>query len=192
MDNDNKPNPNKLKVSPWLIYGAIVVVFLFISYATGGSSFQELAKTSSSKFNTFLDHGDVQKVIVYNKAEAEVYLTPQALKLPIHKAVAKDLLNRPNIKGPHYVFDIGNDEIFQKKLETAVAEGKLKDYNFMPKSNWSEIFFSLLPILIIVGIWIFIMRRMSGGAGGGGGQIFNIGKSKAKLFDSLTRETVLS
>jgi cell division protease FtsH len=101
MYNDNKPNPNKLKVSPWLIYGGIVVVFLFISYATGGSSFQELAKTSSSKFNTFLDHGDVQKVIVYNKAEAEVYLTPEALKLPIHKAVAKDLLNRPNDKGPH-------------------------------------------------------------------------------------------
>ena len=186
MANDNKPNPNKIKVSPWLIYAAIVVVFLLISYATGGSSFQELAKTSSSKFNTFLQHGDVQKVIVFNKSEAEVYLTPQALKLPIHKAVAKDLLNRPNAKGPHYVFDIGNDEIFQKKLETAVAEGKLKDYNFMPKSNWSEIFFSLLPILIIVGIWIFIMRRMSGGGAGGGGQIFNIGKSKAKLFDEKT------
>ena len=186
MTNDNKPNPNKLKVSPWLIYAAIVVVFLFISYATGGSNFQDLAKTSSSKFNTFLDHGDVQKVIVYNKEEAEVYLTPEALKLPIHKAVAKDLLNRPNAKGPHYIFDIGNDEIFQKKLETAVSEGKLKDYNFMPKSNWSEIFISLLPIIIIVGIWIFIMRRMSGGGGGAGGQIFNIGKSKAKLFDEKT------
>ena len=186
MTNDNKPNPNKLKVSPWLIYAAIVVVFLFISYATGGSNFQDLAKTSSSKFNTFLDHGDVQKVIVFNKEEAEVYLTPEALKLPIHKAVAKDLLNRPNTKGPHYIFDIGNDEIFQKKLETAVSEGKLKDYNFMPKSNWSEIFISLLPIIIIVGIWIFIMRRMSGGGAGGGGQIFNIGKSKAKLFDEKT------
>ena len=186
MTNDNKPNPNKLKVSPWVLYAAIVVVFLFISYATGVSNFQDLSKTSSSKFNTFLDHGDVQKVIVYNKAEAEVYLTPEALKLPIHKAVAKDLLNRSNTKGPHYVFDIGNDEIFQKKLETAVAEGKLKDYNFMPKSNWSEILISLLPILIIVGIWIFIMRRMSGGGAGGGGQIFNIGKSKAKLFDEKT------
>ncbi len=186
MANENKPNPNKIKVSPWLIYGAIIVVFLFISYATGGSSFQELAKTSSSKFNTFLEHGDIQKVIVYNKTEAEVYLTSQALKLPIHKAVSKDLLNRPNTKGPHYIFDIGNDEIFQKKLETAVAEGKLKDYNFLPKNNWSEILFGLLPIIIIVGIWIFIMRRMNGGAGGGGGQIFNIGKSKAKLFDEKT------
>ncbi len=186
MNNDNKPNPNRLKISPWLIYAAIVLIFLFISYATGGSSFQDLAKTTSSKFNGFLEHGDVQKVVVFNKSEAEVYLTPEALKLPAHKAVAKDLLNRPNTKGPHYVFDIGNDEIFQKKLEDAVAAGKLKDYNFMPKSNWSEIFFSLLPILIIVAIWIFIMRRMSAGGPGGGGQIFNIGKSKAKLFDEKT------
>ena len=186
MANDNKPNPNKLKISPWILYAGIVVLFLFISFATGGSSFQELAKTTSSKFNTYLANGEIQKVIVYNKAEAEVYLTPEALKLPSHKAVAKDLLNRPNTKGPHYVFDIGNDEIFQKKLETAVAEGKLKDYNFLPKSNWSEILINLLPILIIVAIWIFIMRRMSSGGPGGGGQIFNIGKSKAKLFDEKT------
>jgi cell division protease FtsH len=182
MANDNKPNPNKLKISPWILYAGIVVLFLFISFATGGSSFQELAKTTSSKFNTYLANGEIQKVIVYNKAEAEVYLTPEALKLASHKAVAKDLLNRPNTKGPHYVFDIGNDEIFQKKLETAVAEGKLKDYNFLPKSNWSEIFINLLPILIIVAIWIFIMRRMSSGGPGGGGQIFNIGKSKAKFL----------
>jgi len=186
MANDNKPNPNKIKISPWLMYGLIILIFLGISYATGGSSFQEVAKTSSSKFNTYLENGDVQKVIVYNKTEAEVYLTKEALAKPMYKAVAKDLLNRPNIKGPHYVFDIGNDEIFQKKLETAVAEGKLKDYNFLPKNNWSDILISLLPILIIVGLWIFIMRRMSGGAGGGGGQIFNIGKSKAKLFDEKT------
>lgn len=186
MANDNKPNPNKFKISPWILYAGIVVLFLFISFATGGSSFQELAKTTSSKFNTYLANGEVQKVIVYNKEEAEVYLTPEALKLASHKAVAKDLLNRPNTKGPHYVFDIGNDEIFQKKLETAVEEKKLKDYNFLPKSNWSEIFINLLPILIIVAIWIFIMRRMSGGGPGGGGQIFNIGKSKAKLFDEKT------
>lgn len=186
MANDNKPNPNKLKVSPWLIYAAIVVVFLFISYATGGSSFQEVAKTGTSNFNRFLEKGDVKKVIVYNNKEAEVFLTEVALKDPIHKAVAKDVLNRPNIKGPHYIFDVGSVEVFQKKLETAVAEGKLKDYNFAEKSNWSEIFISLLPILVIVGIWIFIMRRMSAGGAGGGGQIFNIGKSKAKLFDEKT------
>ncbi|MFT7335612.1 MAG: cell division protease FtsH, partial [Porticoccaceae bacterium] len=102
-----------------------------------------------------------------------------------HKKVAKDIFDRPN-DGPQYTFEIGNDQLFQTKLETAVAEGKLKDFNFSQKSNWSDILISLLPIIIIIGVWIFIMRKMSGGAGGGGGQIFNIGKSKAKLFDEKT------
>ncbi len=186
MAKENNPNPNKFKISPWLVYGAIILIFLFISFATGGSTFQEPAKTSSSKFNVFLDRGDVQRVTIYNKSEAEVFLTPEALKDKTHQAVAKDLLNRPN-KGPHYVFEIGNDEIFQTKLEKAVEEGKLKDFNFLPKNNWTDIFLSLLPIIIIIAVWIFIMRRMSGaGAGGGGGQIFNIGKSKARLFDEKT------
>ena len=62
----------------------------------------------------------------------------------------------------------------------------MKDFNFLQKNNWSDILISLLPIIIIVGVWIFIMRKMSGGGAGGGGQIFNIGKSKAKLFDEKT------
>ncbi|MEY2692932.1 MAG: hypothetical protein RIT03_1323 [Bacteroidota bacterium] len=185
MTPNNKPNPKGMKISPWLVYAVVIAIFLIISFASGGSSFQETAKTTSSKFNAYLEAGDVQKVVVYNKTEAEVFLTDKALKSAKHKAVSKDLLNRAN-KGPHYTFDIGNDEIFQKKLEEAVAKGKLKDFNFIPKSNWSEILINLLPIFIIIVIWIVIMRRMNGGAGGGGGQIFNIGKSKAKLFDEKT------
>ena len=72
-------------------------------------------------------------------------------------------------------------KFFKTNLKNAVKEGKLKTIIFT-KNNWSDIIISLLPILIIVGIWIFIMRRMSGGAAGGGGQIFNIGKSKAKIL----------
>jgi cell division protease FtsH len=185
MAKDNNPNSNKFKVSPWLIYTAILLIFLGISFATGGSSFQEPAPLTSSKFNSILEKGQIDKVIVYNKTEAEVFLNTEALKDPANKKVAKDVLDRPN-KGPHYTFDIGNDQIFQTKLEKAVAEGKLKDFNFLPKSNWTDILISLLPIIIIIGVWIFIMRKMSGGAGGGGGQIFNIGKSKAKLFDEKT------
>ncbi|RTY91843.1 ATP-dependent zinc metalloprotease FtsH [Flavobacterium sp. GT3R68] len=186
MAKDNNPNPKKIKISPWLIYGAVALIFIFI-FITGGNSFQEPLKTSSSKFNDFLEKGQVQKVLVYNKTQAEVYLTPEALKEKTHKAVAKDMLNNPN-KGPHYSFDIGNDEIFQNKLEKAVKDGKLKDYSFLPKSNWSELLQMILPFALIIGLWIFIMRRMSGGASGGsgGGQIFNIGKSKAKLFDEKT------
>ena len=185
MAKENNPNPNKFKVSPWLIYTAILLIFLFISFITGGSSLNEPGQLTSSKFNDYLEKGQIEKVIVYNKTEAEVFLTAAALKDPAHKKVSKDVFDRPS-KGPNYTFDIGNDQIFQTKLEKAVAEGKLKDFNFLPKNNWSDILISLLPIIIIIAVWIFIMRKMSGGGAGGGGQIFNIGKSKAKLFDEKT------
>ncbi|SHH05373.1 cell division protease FtsH [Flavobacterium micromati] len=185
MAKEKNPNPNKFKVSPWLIYTAILLIFLFISFVTGGSSLNEPGQLTSSKFNDFLAKGQIEKVIVYNKTEAEVFLNAAALKDASHKKVSKDVFDRPN-KGPHYTFDIGNDQIFQNKLEKAVKEGKLKDFNFLPKNNWSDILISLLPIIIIIAVWIFIMRKMSGGGAGGGGQIFNIGKSKAKLFDEKT------
>ncbi len=185
MAKDNNPNSNKFKVSPWLIYTAILLIFLFISFATGGSSLQEPAQLTSSKFNNYLEKGQIEKVIVYNKTEAEVYLTATSLKDKAHEKVSKDVFDRPN-KGPHYTLEIGNDQIFQNKLEKAVNEGKLKDFNFLQKNNWSDILISLLPIIIIIAVWIFIMRKMSGGGSGGGGQIFNIGKSKAKLFDEKT------
>ena len=185
MAKEKNPNPNKFKVSPWLIYTAILFIFLFISFVTGGSSLNEPGQLTSSKFNDILEKGQIEKVTVYNKTEAEVFLNAAALKDPSNKKVSKDVFDRPN-KGPHYTFDIGNDQIFQNKLEKAVKEGKLKDFNFLPKNNWSDILISLLPIIIIIAVWIFIMRKMSGGGAGGGGQIFNIGKSKAKLFDEKT------
>jgi len=181
----SEKKPSNFKISPMWIYGILILIFILLN-VFGGSSFQEVGKLTTSKFNEYLEKGQVEKVIIFNKTEAEVYLTPAALKDKAHKNISKDLLNREN-KGPHYSFDIGDTQNFEKRLEEAKKEKKLVDYNFSQRSNWEEIFFSLLPIIIIVGLWIFIMRRMSGGgAGGGGGQIFNIGKSKAKLFDEKT------
>ncbi|MES2411795.1 MAG: ATP-dependent zinc metalloprotease FtsH, partial [Bacteroidota bacterium] len=145
----------------------------------------DTAKISSSKFNEYLNKGQIEKVIIYNKTEGEAYLTKAAMKDKANAKVAKDMLGNVN-KGPHYSFDIGNDESFQNKIEKAAQEGKIKDYDFKAKSNWSELLITLLPFVIIIGLWVLIMRRMSGGAGGGGGQLFNIGKSRAKLFDEKT------
>ena len=175
---------NNFKFSPWWIYGAIILGLFALNISN--STFQETSKISSSKFNEYLDKGQIEKVVVYNKTEGEAFLTAAALKDKAHAKVGKDMLGNPN-KGPHYSFDIGNDEVFQNKIEKAKQSGILKDYDFKAKSNWSDIFINLLPIIVIIGIWILIMRRMSGGAGGaGGGQIFNIGKSRAKLFDEKT------
>ncbi|MFN4198812.1 MAG: ATP-dependent zinc metalloprotease FtsH [Flavobacterium sp.] len=186
MSKENNQNVNKPKFSPWMIYLAVAGIFIFISVISGGSSFQEPGKLSTSSFNDMLEKGEIDKVIVFNKNEAEVFLKEEALKNEKHKKVVNDMFGRPN-RGAHYRLEnIGNDELFQKKLEEARNEDKINDFNFVQRSNWSEIFISLLPILIIVVIWIIIMRRMSGGGAGGGGQIFNIGKSKAKLFDEKT------
>lgn len=184
MAKDNNQNPKKIKIGPWLIPGALIIFFIVFSFFSGESGLSKPGELSSSKFNVLLEKGEIEKVIVYNKIEAEVFLSEAALKNPEHKAVAKNVLDQPN-KGPHYVFDPGNDEIFQNKLEKAVAENKLKDYKFESRSNWGDILSMFLPFIFIIVIWIFIMRRMSGAGGGagGGGQIFNIGKSKAKLFD---------
>jgi cell division protease FtsH len=185
MAKDNNPNPNKFRVSPWLVYTAILLIFLFISFVTGGSSFQDPAQLKSSDIDTMLANGQIKNVIIFNNKDAEIYLSDAALKDPANKKIAKDVLDRPN-KGPHYITKFGDLKSFQDKLDKAKAEKKLDDYDFKDASNWSDILISLLPIIIIIAVWIFIMRKMSGGGAGGGGQIFNIGKSKAKLFDEKT------
>ena len=178
----NEKKPTGFKLSPLWIYGLLIAVFVGLSYI-GGAGFQDTTKISYSKFIEFLDKGQIDKVIIFNKTEGEAYLTKVALADKANKNVAKDMLGGIN-KGPHYSFDIGNDQAFQNTIEKAKTEGKIKDYDFKAKSNWSELLISILPIVVIIGLWILIMRRMSGGAGGGGGgQIFNIGKSRAKLFD---------
>ena len=180
----NEKKPNNFKISPWLIYVLVIAGFIALNYF-GGSGFQDTTKISYSKFNEYLNKGQIEKVIIYNKTEGEAYLTKSALEEKENKKVAKDMMGNVN-KGPHYSFDIGNDEVFQNKIEKASDEGKIKSFEFKGKSNWSELLITLLPFIIIIGLWLLIMRRMSGGGGGGGGQIFNIGKSRAKLFDEKT------
>ena len=180
--------PKKPKFNTYWVYGLVIVGLLAISLL-GDSNSQKLKKTNISEFERFLNDGDVMEVVVYNKNLAKVSLTEKALEKSIHSGTkTKNLFGQENIKGPHYQFEVGNLELFQRKLEKAESNGITFRYDFTTIENrWMDIFLSFLPILLIVGVWIFLMRRMSGGGGAGGGsQIFNIGKSKAKLFDEKT------
>ncbi|MES2486239.1 MAG: ATP-dependent zinc metalloprotease FtsH, partial [Bacteroidota bacterium] len=181
MSKDNKPN--KLKVSPWLIYGGIILAFIAIQYVAGGTTWSNPKPISLSNFYKDLDAGMIDKV-VYTNTSAEVYLKAQALKDGKHTDVEKDMLGKPN-KGPHYSVVIGaENQLFKQKLDEAQKSNKLRDYGAQEESPWGDILITILPFVIIIALWIFMMRRMAGGGGaGGGGQIFNIGKSKAKLFD---------
>ncbi|CAM3947219.1 MULTISPECIES: ATP-dependent zinc metalloprotease FtsH [Flavobacterium] len=177
--SENK-NP-KFKISPWLIYGLIVGVLLLINVFGNGIDLSNPKPTTLSKFHEFLDSNQVDKVL-FSNTKAQIFLKKEALGNKEHNKAKDNMLGKLNEKGPHYYFEIGNLELFQKTLEEAREKKLIEDYAKEPESNWGELFSILLPIIVIVALWFFMMKRMSGGSGGGG-QIFNIGKSKAKLFD---------
>jgi len=183
MAKENQPK--KQKFNTYWIYGIVIILLLGFSIFGDGSS-QSLKKTNISECERFLNEGDVKSIVVYNKNLAKVSLTESALEKSIHSGTkTKNILGQDNIKGPHYQFEVGNLELFQRKLEKAESNGIVFKYDFTTIENkWLDVLLSFLPIIVIIGIWIFLMRRMSGSGGGAGGsQIFNIGKSKAKLFD---------
>ena len=182
-------NKNNLKFNPYWVYAIIITILLGMSMFGGDNSWQSVSKTNISDFERFLNEGDVEEIIVVNQKLAKVTLNSYGLEKNVHKDVkSKNILGQENTSGPHYEFEVGNLELFQRKLEQAEDKGIAFRYEFMTIENrWLDVVFGFLPIIIIIGVWIFLMRRMSGGgAGGPGGQIFNIGKSKAKLFDQNT------
>jgi ATP-dependent metalloprotease FtsH len=180
---------NKSKFNPYWVYGIIITVLLAMSMFGGDNNWQALNKTNISDFERFLNEGDISEVKVINQKLARVSLNKNGLEKSIHQNVkSKNILGQENTSGPHYEFEVGNLELFQKKLEEAQDKGIQFRYEFMTVENrWMDVILGFLPIIVIIGVWFFLMRRMSGGgAGGPGGQIFNIGKSKAKLFDQNT------
>ena len=187
MKEEKKSNQPKFNI--YWIYGAIIFVLLGLSLF-GGNDWQTTSKTNISNFEKFLNAGDVSEVIVIrNKSSVRVTLSKEALNKPEHKVLlTKNILGQENIKGPHYQFEVGSLELFEEKLEKARSNGAAFRLEFITIENrWLDTLIGFLPIIIIIGVWIFLMRRMSGGgAGGPAGQIFSIGKSKAKLFDKNT------
>ena len=185
MKEEKKPTTPKFNIY-WL-YGAIIFALLSMSIFGGSESWQTLSKTNISNFEKYLNAGDVSEVtVIRNKNSVRVTLTPDALKKSDHQnIISKNILGQENTKGPHYQFEVGSLELFEEKLEKARSKGVLFRLEFITVENrWADTLIGFLPFIIIIGVWIFLMRRMSGGAGGGAGsQIFNIGKSKAKLFD---------
>ena len=185
IKKEKKPN-NKPAFNNYWIYGALIVFFIAVNFIGIGSNNPSNNQINPSTFEKFLNNGDVSRIVVINKNKAKVTLTNEAFLSPKHNEINKpDFFGRSNSKGPHYEFEIGNLELFETKLEKATKEGIVFSYEFKTiESKWLDILQGFLPLIIIIAVWIFIMRRMSaGGAGGGGAQIFNIGKSKAKLFD---------
>jgi len=180
-------NPKKPKFNSYWIYIGVILLFIGIQFF-GNSGFGSAKETTPSEFYSFLKNGDVREVVVYkNERVAEVFLNESAKEKTTHKDSGSEQV-LPGSSGPDYTFEFGSMENFENKLNNTIDDYELNTgVKYDTRQNfWGDIFISLLPFIVIIGIWIFIMRRMSGGSGGGGpgGQLFNIGKSKAKVFDA--------
>ena len=190
MAKDNSNTPKKTRFSSWWIYGVIIALILGFQFF-GSATFSNTEKTTTSEMQEFLRNGDIQKIVIITNTprKAKIFLTEEALKKDVHKAVSdKPMLPTTGLV-PQYILDYGDLQIFQNEINEIKKENNLDTIiEFDTESNvLGDLLLSLLPFVLIIGIWIYLMRRMSGGAGGGaGGQIFNIGKSKAKLFDEKT------
>ena len=199
MENkDNKPNAPKgdkkkkiLDEGPKFNYFWVYVIFFgFLVISLYSTVFPENMKESNfTELKTMLEAKDVDHISVVNDKLAEVYIKTDSLGKQVYasKKLDKTRFSMPN-KGPHFYFTVSTGEKFQDQIDefykahTDLAPVTLKFE--MRAEWWRDLFPYLLPIVLIVGLWVFMMRRAGGGGiGGPGGNIFNIGKSKAILFD---------
>ena len=190
MANEKKNiKDKKPKFSPYWIYGILIALFLGYQLFNGGS-YQDANKTTPSDFFNYLEAGDVERIdIIKNTRVAKIYLTKDAEAKEIHKGSKPQTFIPSATKLPNYRFEFGDLQNFENQLKENTNNLAVKpSITFDTETNdWGNLLMGILPFILLIGVWIFIMRRMSGGAGGGaGGQIFNIGKSKAKLFDQNT------
>jgi cell division protease FtsH len=189
MAKDTNTPQKKPKFSSWWIYGIIAILLIGFQFI-GSGSLSTTNKTTTSELQQYLRAGDIEKIlIITNTNQAKVFLTDEALAKAVHKDVAIKPLFPTTADLPQYVLDYGDLQIFQNEITELKKENSLNTIvEFDKESNvFMDLLFTILPFVLIIGIWIYLMRRMSGGgAGGAGGQIFNIGKSKAKLFDEKT------
>ena len=188
---NQKKQQKQPQFNQYWIFGSIVLVFLLLNIFSGGGSHSS-ATTTPSKFFEYASNGDVERIEIVNKREVFVYLTRDARLKDEHRNSSKNSLLSIASKNPNYRFEFGDLQNFENKLSKVNDENNQNiEVNYITEQNiWGDIIISMLPFIVIIAIWIFIMRRMSAGGGGAGGQIFNIGKSKAKLFDANSQVKV--
>ena len=186
MKKDNKKNnfPKGLNINIYWIYGAIFLFFISIQFFSGNS----VKKTNWQEFkNKMLLENKVEKIVIVNKEKAYIHIKDKNLGEPFFERVAKKPFGNSKNFGPHFYFEIGSVDNFTSELKEAQVnfqeEDKIFPYYETRKDVFGDILGWILPLVIFIGFWIFIMRRMSGGGAGAGGQIFSIGKSRATLVD---------
>ncbi|MEM7573166.1 MAG: ATP-dependent zinc metalloprotease FtsH [Bacteroidota bacterium] len=186
--NDKKPEGGggQPRFQSYWLYAALSMLLLVVVVGSlGGSSSKE---TTLDKLRSMLQDKDVERIDVINREQAEIYLKED-------RRGKYDLDAGSGFGGPRYDFilEISPEQFYDKvdEYQEGIPEADQVTPNPETRTDYmANILSWILPLVIIVAIWIFIMRRISGGSGGPGGQIFNIGKSKATLFDQNSKVNI--
>lgn len=190
---DPKGGDPRRRFNFYWIYAIIALIFIGLQVLSsmGGS----IKTTDFTDFTEMIERGDVEKVKIINQRIVQVYLNEEALSSD--NEAYKELESNPmgGVNGPHFSFEMPYEAYKENMTYFYEQNPELKTERVVPefeerKDIWGEALAYILPLVILIGIWIFIMRRMSGGGAGPGAQIFNIGKSKAQLFDQNTNVKV--
>ena len=181
--NSNKPRVNMPRPSFMWVYG--ILGALIIGWALFGQSDDTPLQSDWSTVGQMVEAGEVEKIEIFNRDQARVYLTKEAVEK--YRTDPDDKrFHRMPARGVQLVFTIGSVDSFREDLRDAEQQsGQQVPVVYENKTNdWTNILVNLLPWVLIIGVWIFLMRSMARGAGGGaGGGIMNVGKAKAQVFD---------
>ncbi|MCF0207567.1 MAG: ATP-dependent metallopeptidase FtsH/Yme1/Tma family protein, partial [Bacteroidales bacterium] len=177
-DSPQMPKPSKTRI---IVTVCIMVVLLGLMFVDFGSGDNEINWNKFEK--EMLATRDVERVVVVNKERADIYLKPESLE-KFGKAARGGMFSG---SAPNFYFNIGDVDTFEKKLSEAQdlynfsAEERISP-EYQSETNYVYTIFSwIFPLLLILGLWYLLFSKM--GSGGSGGQIFNIGKSRAQVFD---------
>jgi AFG3 family protein len=187
--DDNKPSGPKF--SAYWIYGVIALFLIGLNLYTMSEGAKE--QISMNRLEDMVVNQDIEKLIVINEKQAHIFIKEEKLSDPKYKDAAQSNLGGNRY---HYWREIGSVDSFNDQLKDMQDRSNIaREDRIYPryetKQNWlTPILGWVLPIAFIIAIWIFIMRRMGGAGGGAGAQIFNIGKSKATLFDQNSKVNV--
>lgn len=190
------PNQAPRKGPKFSIYWIYAIIFaVLIGFQLFGPFSTNTAPVDQDYFQQVLKSGDVEKyVVISNRNLVKIYLKKTSLPKYTEK-LEKGISGKASADGPHMSFKIVSGDSFKDDMRKFYADNQeIKDVGTVDtESDWfSKSISFLLPILLFVGLWILLMRKMGGGAGGGAGPggIFNIGKSKATLFDKGTKVNI--
>jgi AFG3 family protein len=180
--------PNKPKFNSYWIIGIVLLVMIGIQFLSSGNNLKEM---DSNRFFQVLQNGDIEKIVIVNKEKVEIYIKAERLSDPVYQDVSSNKSN--TVLGqslPQYYFTIISQDVFIGELNRVMNDLPPENrptYTTSTRRNYmGEIMLWVIPFLLIMGIWIYMLRRMGGGGGGGAGNIFSVGKSKAQIFDKET------